>query len=90
METVKPCAGGLLQAIERLDELADVILAMSIDKTGRLVAVDLFVEDAIEEGILHVQLVHNQLREDAKVSTVRIVAGLTTGEKVSPKSMPGR
>jgi hypothetical protein len=31
---------------------------LSINKTGRLVVVDLLVEYAVEENVLHVQLVH--------------------------------
>jgi hypothetical protein len=29
-----------------------------VDEAGGLVAIDLLVEDAIEEGVLHVELVH--------------------------------
>lgn len=49
-----------------------------VDEISRLIAVDLLIEDAVKEGILH-----------GNVSTVPIIAGLTTKEKVSPKSMPG-
>jgi hypothetical protein len=53
-EALKPGPGRLLQAIEGIDKLAYMVLAISIDETGRLVEVDLLIEDVVEEGVLHI------------------------------------
>jgi hypothetical protein len=54
-----------------------------IGETRGLAAVDSLSEGAMEEGILHIELLNYQLWETAVASTVRTVAGFTTGLKVS-------
>jgi hypothetical protein len=54
-----------------------------ISETRGLVAVDSLSEGAMEEGILHIELLNQQLWETVVVSTMRTVAGFTTGLKAS-------
>jgi hypothetical protein len=57
-----------------------------IGETRGLVAVDSLSEGAIEEGILHIELLNQQLWETVAVCTMRTVASFTTGLKASSLS----
>jgi hypothetical protein len=78
-----PCPRRMLQAIEGLVEPAHQLRVRRVNKAGRLRAVDRLGECAMEESVLNVELVHGPTLEIARVSTVRMVADLTTGLKVS-------
>jgi hypothetical protein len=53
-----PRPGSLLEAIERLVKPADMMWMSQVDEAGRLLAVDLLVKRAMEEGILDVELTY--------------------------------
>jgi hypothetical protein len=54
-----------------------------VDEAGELAAVDSLRQSAVEEGILDVELMDPQSQERARERTVRTMANLTTGLKVS-------
>jgi hypothetical protein len=56
-EATIPSPGGLLEAIEGLVELADHVGVSRVDKPNGLSAVDRLCQGAVEEGVLHVELV---------------------------------
>ena len=53
-----PRTRSLLQAVERLVQPAHHVRARGVHKPRRLTAVDGLGEVAVQEGVLHVQLVH--------------------------------
>ena len=53
-----PCPGGLLEAVERLVEPTHHVGTRRVNKPCRLAAVDCLSENAMQEGILDVQLMH--------------------------------
>jgi len=53
-----PCPGGLLEAVERLVEPTYHVGTRRVNKPRRLGAVDCLNENAMQEGILDVQLMH--------------------------------
>lgn len=55
---VKPCAGGLLQAIEGFAKKAHIVRPGGTHEARRLSAIHLLLEIAVEECILHVKLVN--------------------------------
>lgn len=57
-ETLEPCPRRLLESIEGLDEQADMIGAVGVDETSRLMAVDAFRQIAVQECILDVELMN--------------------------------
>jgi hypothetical protein len=57
-----------------------VVAPVRVDETSRLPSVDVLVEEAVEEGVVHT----GQPREAARVRTVLTVADLLTGQYVSP------
>jgi hypothetical protein len=57
-ETLVPSSRGLLEAVERLVQTAHMLGTSVVDETRRLLAVDLLVKSAMEEGILDVELVN--------------------------------
>ena len=48
--------GRLLEAVQGLDELADVVGMITIDEAGGLVAVDELRQLIVQERVLHVEL----------------------------------
>lgn len=56
----------LAEPVERLAKLTDVRGSIGADKTRRLLAVDGHVELAVQEGVLHVQLVNGSARRYGK------------------------
>jgi hypothetical protein len=56
----------LLEPIKRLRELINMVRILTIFKAGRLLNIDLFLDRAIEEGILHVHLI----KLEAMVSSI--------------------
>ena len=56
-EATVPRPGGLLEAVEGLVELADHVGVSRVDKPNGLSAVDRLRQGAVEEGVLHVELV---------------------------------
>lgn len=60
-----------------------------MNKSRRLFHIDFFREVAIKESIFDIRLMYKPFLEIAMLRTVQIVAGLTTGLKVSSKSRPG-
>jgi hypothetical protein len=63
-EATVPGPGGLLEAVEGLVQLADHVGVSGIDKPNGLSAVDRLRQGAVEEGVLHIevmdQTVHGQ------------------------------
>ena len=57
-EPMKPGPRRLFQAVQRTLELADETRMFLVDEAGRLIAVNLFVEEAVQERILDVKLMH--------------------------------
>ena len=82
-EALEPRPWCLTEAVEGFGEKAYGVRALRVDEARWLLAVDLLLKIAMEEGVGDVKLVSRP------VCMVQIVAGLTTGENVSPKSMPG-
>jgi hypothetical protein len=76
---VVPHARRLLQAVEGTHQLK----VCGVNEAGKLRAVDSLEECAVEEGILDIKLVHRRTPREPRVNTVRTVAGLMTGLKVS-------
>jgi hypothetical protein len=50
--------GGLLEAVERLVEPADYVRTRGVNKPRWLTTVNYLSEKTMQEGILHVQLMH--------------------------------
>ena len=61
-----PSAWGLLKAVKRLVQATHVVRAASVNKAGRLLAVDLLVKSAMEKSILDVELVNWPRPRDRK------------------------
>jgi hypothetical protein len=80
---VVPRSRCLLQAIEGLVESAHQLRVRGVNEAVGLRAVDGLGDCAVEEGVLDVKLVQGPTPETASVSTVRMVADLMTGLKVS-------
>ena len=55
-----------------------------ISKARGLLRIYRLLESTMQEGIFDVQLICGQCWDVARASTTRIVAGFTTGLKVSP------
>jgi hypothetical protein len=75
--------GGLLEIVEGLVELTDHVGVIRVDKPNGLGVVDHLRQGAMEEGVLHVELVDRPVLRQARARTVQTVVGLTTGLKVS-------
>jgi hypothetical protein len=56
-EATVPSPGGLLEAVEGHVELADHVGVSRVDKPNRLNAEDRLRQGAVEEGVLHIELV---------------------------------
>jgi hypothetical protein len=56
-EVTVPSPRGLLETVEGLVELADHVWVSRVDKPNGLSAVDRLRQGAVEEGVLHVELV---------------------------------
>jgi len=76
----------LLEAVEGLDEEANVVRPSVIDEARRLLTIDyVFHQVVVEEGVLDVELVYRPVahwRDVARWSTVWMDVGLTTGDNV--------
>lgn len=57
-KSLKPQPRCLFESIEGLDAQADMIRPVRIDEAGRLEAVDVFRQVAMEECVLAIQLVN--------------------------------
>jgi hypothetical protein len=55
-EALVPRTWSLLQAVERLVKPAHMVWKTCVNKTWRLLTIDLLVQVAVEEGVLDVQL----------------------------------
>jgi hypothetical protein len=66
--------------IQGLVQATDQVRVSRIGETRGLAAKDSFRESVVEEGILHIELLNGSVTGD---SSVRTVAGFTTGLKVS-------
>jgi hypothetical protein len=73
----------LLQAVEGLVEPTHQLRVHGINEVDGLRAVDGLEKSVVEEGSLDVELVHVPTLETAIVNTVRTVAGLTAGLRIS-------
>ena len=82
-EATVPSPRGLLEAIERFVEAADVVQAGAVNETSRLRTIDRNIECPVEKGIVDVKLMNGPLTRDSKTETTRMVVGLMTGLKVS-------
>ena len=57
-ETLKPGSRSLLETVERFVEATHIVRVASIDKTGRLLAIDDLVKVAMKEGIFDIELMN--------------------------------
>jgi hypothetical protein len=73
----------LLEAVEGVVQPTDQVQTSFVNEAGGLAAVDSLRQSAVEEDILDIELMDRQPRERARERTVRTVANLTTGLKVS-------
>jgi hypothetical protein len=85
-----PGPGSLLQSVEALVETAHKIWTSDVNKTIGLCAVNSLIQSTMEEGVLDVKLMNWPIERESNCQNFRMVAGLTTGLKVSAKSTPGR
>jgi hypothetical protein len=81
-ESLVPSSRGLLQSVQGLLQEADVICSGGVDETWWLLAVDRLVEVAVKAFFTSSWWI-GQAWETAMLRTVRMVACLTTGLKVS-------
>jgi hypothetical protein len=82
-EAVVPHSWCLLQAVKGLVEPAHQLRVHWVNEAGELRVVDDLKDCVMEECILDIELVHGKPLEIARVSTVRTMAGLMMGLKVS-------
>lgn len=52
---MEPSLWGLLEAVQRLRESTYMTTASGVDESGRLIAVDLLIKDAMKEGVFQVK-----------------------------------
>lgn len=88
-EAREPCPRCLAEAIQRPRQETHRVRLSWVGEAGGLLAVDTFLQVAMEEGVGDVEVTSRHPFVAMIVRTLQIVAGLTTGVKVSPKSIPG-
>jgi hypothetical protein len=65
-EPLVPCSGRLLESIERFMQPADVVRMSQVEKTRRLLTINLLIESAVKKSILDIKLVNRPGERDSK------------------------
>ena len=80
---MKPRAGGLFQAIERLTEETNMVQVRVVDETGWLCTIDCLLELPMEKCVLDIKLMYRPRTRGGEAENHTDRGGFTTGLKVS-------
>ena len=78
-----PCPRYLFKTINSLVKFADIMWMITINKALWLGHIDSLSKSTLEEGVVDIKLAERPTSITARLRTMRMVVGLTTGLKVS-------